>query len=184
MTDCNVTREAVFEKLKAYVVQHDMREPTLVFFPWNRRLIFEQVSEWGDSMYAATKLGLGDTFRFVGMTAIMAPVPEVIFCHPDVGLLPRMLATIERLKIVASDKGQDACWYHPADLLGLMQVWDVTPLPPEQRGLPSRCEFEQGCKQYQEMLYGPADITCGRTPEPVEVRDGLVGRAGCGVWVT
>ncbi len=51
----------------------------------------------------------------------------------------------------ADKQGHDQCWCYPELFQELCALLDVVPLlPPE---LPSRSEFERGCRRYQQDIY-------------------------------
>jgi len=84
----------------------------------------------------------------------------------------RAAETRRLLGSIANDRGQDVCWYHPADLIALMNVWGIDVPPPEQRGLPCRADFEEGCRKYQETLFGPPPVDLEHKPTP-QIADSL-----------
>lgn len=47
-------------------------------------------------------------------------------------------------------QGHDACWYYPDVFRQIASVLGIE-APPV--GLPPRCEFESGCKRYQDEVY-------------------------------
>ena len=52
----------------------------------------------------------------------------------------------------ANKKGHDQCHYYPDIFRKLVEVFEIEYEDPE---LPPRCEFKEGCRQYQIELYGP-----------------------------
>lgn len=52
----------------------------------------------------------------------------------------------------ANLSGQDKCWHHEDILTKLCEVFEIPIL--EKPVLPPRCEFEKGCKDYQDKIYG------------------------------
>ena len=54
----------------------------------------------------------------------------------------------------ASKQGHDRCWYYP-DLFRQITVALEIDIE-DNSSLPPRCEFEEGCKKYQDEEYGSA----------------------------
>jgi hypothetical protein len=46
--------------------------------------------------------------------------------------------------------GHDCCWYYPELFKELAEIFGI---PPQNQSLPSREEFENGCKRYQDEIY-------------------------------
>jgi hypothetical protein len=49
-------------------------------------------------------------------------------------------------------QGHERCWYYPDLFLKLAAILDLKPKYPPT--LPSRDEFEKGCKRYQDQEFG------------------------------
>lgn len=54
------------------------------------------------------------------------------------------------LKEWVKKKSHDKCWYYPELFNKLVQVFDIKV---ESLELPSKEEFDQGCKKYQDEIY-------------------------------
>ena len=64
--------------------------------------------------------------------------------------------TLNILAEWTSKQGHDKCHYHQDLFVRLAALYDVT-IPEHQKGLPSRCEFEEGYRVYQNLLFGVSD---------------------------
>lgn len=60
------------------------------------------------------------------------------------------------LKEWTQKQGHDKCHYHQDLFMRLAEIYNIE-IPEHQKGLPSRCEFEQGCRTYQNLLFGRSD---------------------------
>lgn len=61
----------------------------------------------------------------------------------------------EILKEWVGKQGQDRCWYHQDLFEKLVGLFDIdTTADPK---LPSRKEFEGGCRRYQDEQYGKSE---------------------------
>lgn len=56
----------------------------------------------------------------------------------------------------ADRQGHERCWYLPELFDELTTVLEITPTKPPL--LPPRCEFEAGCKKYQDEQYGKGNV--------------------------
>lgn len=59
---------------------------------------------------------------------------------------------IEVLTKWANLKGHDKCWHHPEVLSELCGIFGIA--TDNDPCLPSRSEFKEGCRKYQEVMYG------------------------------
>ena len=66
---------------------------------------------------------------------------------------------IEKAKFIlqswVDQQGQEKCWYYPDVFNQLVELFEIKC---EEKGLPPRCEFEEGCRKYQEEEYGKKDL--------------------------
>lgn len=62
----------------------------------------------------------------------------------------------ELLQAWVDKQGHDRCWYYPEIFIAIARELDVD--ISEMPILPPRCEFEEGCRRYQDEQYKkPAD---------------------------
>lgn len=71
--------------------------------------------------------------------------------------LSRLRENDECLKLIKyeleswiSKQGHDSCWYYPDIFNKLCEILEIE--KPNQN-LPLRCEFEKGCRKYQNEVY-------------------------------
>jgi len=66
---------------------------------------------------------------------------------------------IEKAKVIlqswVDQQGHERCWYYPDVFNQLVELFEVKG---GENGLPPRCEFEEGCRRYQEEQYGKKDL--------------------------
>lgn len=83
----------------------------------------------------------------------------MLVCHAgDAGSIPVGPAcqtceeVREMLQQWVNKQGHDRCWYYPELFTALAERLDVRlAISPS---LPPRCEFEDGCRRYQDQQYG------------------------------
>lgn len=61
----------------------------------------------------------------------------------------------EKLYEWADKTGHDRCFWHPDILESLCKILNI---PVVSTKLPPRCEFEEGCRKYQDEIYGDVPL--------------------------
>lgn len=147
-----LARNKFLDELDIWKFDNKGRTPNFVLWPECMLNNFRYEELWpGLKQYASAKVG--DVFPMFNFIAIVCEgIRRPRFAETQ--LVTQMLGTIRQLKSVAEAKGHDNCWYNPEVLYALMQIWGIEPPGKEDRSLPSRCEFEQGCREFQDKLYG------------------------------
>ncbi len=70
---------------------------------------------------------------------------------PELDLETRMQLVRDLVQGYVNRQGHDRCWYLPELFDKLAKTLDIEPTV--QPGLPSREEFEKGCRRYQNEQY-------------------------------